>query len=111
MIKTYQQIDCPIASTAKIIGDLWTILIIRELIKEPKRFNQLQLSVSDSDLKSKISTKTLTQRLKFLEQERIIEKKDISNHSEYCLTSKGNELISIVQMIKIFGEKHLSTIN
>src|SRR5205814_4782006 len=56
---------CPVARTAKIISGKWTLLIIRDLASGVKRFNQLERSLNG------ISPKTLSERLRHLEEERI----------------------------------------
>ena len=54
---------CPVARTAKIISGKWTLLIIRDLASGVKRFNQLERSLDG------ISPKTLSERLRYLEEE------------------------------------------
>ncbi len=86
---------CPIAKTAEIIGDTWIILIVRDILKSPLRFSELERSLDG------ISSRTLTQKLYFLENEKIIEKNDL----HYTITNKGKEVGKIIKAMETFGEK------
>jgi DNA-binding HxlR family transcriptional regulator len=97
--------DCPIAKTARLVGDTWTLLIVRDLLSGPKRFGQLQESLGN------ISPKTLSQRLKMLEHAGFIWRHayaEIPPRVEYDLTEKGEALSDIIQALFEFGERHLS---
>lgn len=86
----------------KIIGSKWTILILRELCENKKRFNELQRSLQG------ISPKTLSLRLKELEEEGIVQKKifaEVPLHVEYSLTRKGQSLRDIIDKMRDWGEK------
>lgn len=86
----------------KIIGSKWTILILRELCENRKRFNELQRSLQG------ISPKTLSLRLKELEEEGIVQKKifaEVPLHVEYSLTHKGQSLREVIAKMKEWGEK------
>ena len=63
---------CPIAKATEILGEKWTLLIIRELLMGSTRFSELQRGLSS------ISPALLTRRLVFLEQNNLIFKKKIS---------------------------------
>jgi DNA-binding HxlR family transcriptional regulator len=96
---------CPMAAASKIIGDIWTLLIIRDLLKGAKRFNELLESLKG------ISSSTLVQRLKLLESENILTRvsfPEIPPRVEYSLTQKGTDLHLIVEAIKSYGEKYES---
>lgn len=95
---------CPIARTAELVGDTWTILIVRDLMGGAKRFGQLQESLGH------VSPKTLTQRLKRLESAGIITRQafaEIPPRVEYRLTAKGTALHDIIEAMRGFGELHL----
>jgi len=97
--------DCPIAKTARLVGDTWTLLIVRDLLSGPKRFGQLQESLGN------ISPKTLSQRLKMLESADLIRRHayaEIPPRVEYDLTEKGEALSDIIQALFEFGERYLS---
>lgn len=93
---------CPIEKTMDIIGKKWTIFILRDLLKGPKRFSQLQRSLQG------VSPKTLSDRLKELEKEEILTKTIfpvIPPHVEYTLTEKGKSLESILDEMKKWGKQ------
>ena len=84
---------CPIQKLTEIISDAWTILIIRDLLSAPKRFCQLESSLSG------ISTRTLTLKLTKLVDERMVENID----HYYTLTDKGNHLKPIISAMEKVG--------
>lgn len=90
---------CPLARTASIICDVWTPLIIRDLAKGPKRFTQLQRSVTG------ISPKTLSTRLKQLEQQGVIQRlaDPASARPRYELTPKGQALVPLIRDMRAYG--------
>ncbi len=93
---------CPIARTARLIGDTWTLLIVRDLMRGHKRFGELEESLSG------ISPKTLSQRLKMLEAAGVITRQafaEIPPRVEYALTDKGQALIPIIEAMQEFGER------
>ena len=95
---------CPVARTLDIIGDRWTILILRDLIREgPRKFQDLQRAFP------KMSPNTLSTRLKTLEQHGIVERRIYEDHpprAEYLLTVKGLELRAVLRTLRLWGEKH-----
>ncbi|MFE4117807.1 winged helix-turn-helix transcriptional regulator [Priestia sp. YIM B13448] len=92
---------CPIAKTLDVIGTKWTFLIIRDLLIEgTMRFRDLLKSMDG------ISPKTLSLRLKELENHGIVERKvfpEVPPRVEYTLTEKGKRLESIFIELKRFG--------
>lgn len=96
--------NCPIARTAALVGDMWTILIVRDLMHGPRRFGQLQESLGN------VSPKTLSQRLKMLEHANILTRHafaEIPPRVEYTLTEKGGALSHIIEAMREFGEEYL----
>lgn len=96
---------CPIARTAELVGDRWTILIIRDLMSGCKRFGQLQESLGH------VSPKTLSQRLKTLEHADLLTREafaEIPPRVEYTLTERGWALYDTIQAMSAFGERYLS---
>ncbi len=87
---------CPVIYAANLIGDTWVILIVRELLLGPARFCELERSLGG------ISTRTLTAKLKKLEEEDIVRK----NELYYSLTSKGVALGASIATIEQFGKKY-----
>lgn len=92
---------CPIARTLDIIGTKWTFLIIRDLLIEgTMRFSDLLRSMDG------ISPKTLSIRLKELENYGILERKvyaEVPPRVEYTLTDKGKQLEGVFIELKRFG--------
>lgn len=96
--------NCPIAKTADLVGDTVVLIILRELISGSKRFGDIHAALQG------VSTRTLTEKLKKLEQQEIItriEYKEKPPRVEYQLTQKGKGLKKIVQALLVYGEKYL----
>jgi DNA-binding HxlR family transcriptional regulator len=88
---------CPVARTAEILADRWTVLIIRELLADVNHFNQLQRGLPH------MSRTLLAERLRRLERAGVLERRVVGRgkQTEYRLTSAGRELQSIIDQ---FGE-------
>jgi DNA-binding HxlR family transcriptional regulator len=103
MMKSYQQFG-PIAMTLDVIGDRWTIIIVRDLYFGRSRFNDL-LAASPG-----MSTKILSERLKLLEQHGLVTREVYSEHplrAEYKLTEKGMSLEPVLNAIGEWGGRNL----
>jgi len=98
--------QCPVARALDIIGERWTILIMRDMfLFGPRRFQDLQESLSG------IAPNTLSARIKTLEASGIIERKLYSEHpprAEYSLTEKGRALGPALRALRDWGEKYTS---
>ncbi|MGK7925674.1 MAG: winged helix-turn-helix transcriptional regulator [Spirulina sp.] len=96
---------CPIASTLDLVGDRWTLLIVRDMMFFHKhRFEEFL------DSPEGISTNVLANRLKLLEELGLVTKQPYSNHSRrmsYELTEKGESLRPVLKVIARWGLKHL----
>jgi DNA-binding HxlR family transcriptional regulator len=95
---------CPVARTARIISGKWTLLIIRDLASGVKRFNQLERSLQG------ISPKTLSERLRALEDEGIIVREtfaEVPPRVEYSLTEKGKGLGEMISCMRCYGTRWL----
>src|SRR5438552_8334059 len=95
---------CPIARTAEIISGKWTLLIIRDLASGVKRFNQLERSLHG------ISPKTLSERLRYLEEKGIIFRQtfaEVPPRVEYSLSEKGHDLVDVVECMRCYGKQWL----
>ncbi len=96
---------CPIACTLDLIGDRWTLLIIRDMLFFHKqRFDEFLASPEG------ISTNILSNRLKTLEQQGLIEKQPYSNHSRrmhYTLTEKGKSLRPVLKTMIVWGLRQI----
>lgn len=95
---------CPVANTLDIIGDRWTLLIVRDIFKGKRRYKEFLESAE------KIPTNILANRLKTMEEADIIERKIYSERPpryEYALTENGEKLGEIVKMLYNWGNKNL----
>ncbi len=101
--------DCPIAQASMLVGDMWVILIIRDLLTGERRFTELEHSLVSSANHS-INSRTLTDRLKMLEEMKVVTRK-VYAHTlppkvEYSLTEKGKALSSVIEKIRHYGQKY-----
>lgn len=100
--ETHDAAECPVVLTARIVSGKWTLLVLRDLESGPKRFTELERSLSG------ISPRTLSQRLRVLEAEGIIARTAYSEtppRVDYELTPKGSALMPIVSAMRIWGEE------
>jgi len=104
MMESSYDSKCPVARTLNIIGERWTILILRDLFREgPRRFQDFQRSLPG------VSPNTLSARLKSLEEHGVIARKFYEEHpprAEYLLTDKGRTLGPILKALLDWGLKH-----
>src|SRR5437763_14703318 len=95
---------CPIARTLDIIGERWTILILRDLVVGgPQKFQDFQQSLAG------ISPNTLSARLKRLEESGVVERRFYEQHpprAEYLLTAKGRALGPVLKALLDWGRAH-----
>ena len=97
--------DCPIACSLDLIGDRWTLLIVRDLFLGKRRFSEFL--ESDEGIKTNI----LTDRLKRLERARLVRRQRYQNHPpryEYHLTDVGRDLSPMLEVIYRWGQAHLT---
>ena len=96
--------ESPVAYTLSVIGSSWTCLILRDLILHgARRFQDLQDSLDG------IAPTTLSERLKTLERNGVLERRFYSMsppRAEYMLTAKGRDLGPIVAAMRAWGRKH-----
>jgi DNA-binding HxlR family transcriptional regulator len=101
--RTYDtQTHCPVARTLDVVGDRWTILVLRDLSWGRRKFSALLTSLSG------ISTNLLSDRLKRLEEHGMIERVFYSDHpprAEYRLTAKGRAFVPVLVAMKAYGEE------
>ena len=92
---------CPVSKATEIIGEKWTLLILRELLMGTSRFNDFQRSMS------RISPTVLNKRLKQLEEKGVVLKKRLSGQKgfEYRLTAMGKELEPLIEQVAIWGQR------
>ena len=98
--------NCPVARVADLVGDSWSILIIRDLLLGTKRFGDLEVSLKG------VSTRTLTKKLKMLEDRGMITRTEFSEKPprvEYALTKTGHAFNVVIEAMREFGEEYLVT--
>lgn len=96
--------DCPVCRTAEIVCGKWTLLVIRDLAAGVSRFCELERSLGG------ISPRTLSLRLRSLEEEGIVERRtypQVPPRVEYALTDKGRALIPLVESMRAYGSTWL----
>jgi len=95
---------CPVCRTAEIVCGKWTLLLVRDLSEGRSRFCELERSLAG------ISPRTLSLRLRALEEEGIVERHtfpEVPPRVEYALTDKGLALLPIVEDMRSYGERWL----
>jgi len=104
MTKSYGIDTCPVARTLDLIGERWTILLLRDLLLEgPRRFVDFQASLPG------VAPNTLSARLKALEDNGLVQRALYSERPprvEYILTDKGKSLGPVVRAMRDWGTKH-----
>ena len=102
MATSYGQ-DCPVARTLDVIGEKWTLLVLRDLFRKgPLRFQQLEASLAG------VAPNTLSARLKGLEAQGVIAARLYETHPprfEYFLTEKGKALGPVLKALHSWGER------
>ena len=96
---------CPVCLTADVVCGKWTLLIIRDLAEGRSRFCELERSLHG------ISPRTLSLRLRALEEEGIVERHtfpEVPPRVEYALTEKGVALLPIVEDMRAYGRRWLA---
>lgn len=103
MGRSYRQ-KCPVAQTLDIIGERWTLLILRDLfLHGPRRYQDFQESLTG------IAPNTLSARLKAMEAHGLIKRELYSEHPprlEYHLTDKGKSLGPVLKALREWGQRH-----
>lgn len=93
---------CPIGKVVDLVGDSSSLLIVRDLLEGPKRFSELEKSLT-------ASTRTLAKKLKHLEHEGIVMRKANREAAcvQYRLTPKGAAFHKVVDSMRAYGKKYL----
>lgn len=94
---------CPVATTVALIGSKWKLLIIRNLLARPWRFNELKKALEG------ISQKVLTDSLRSMEADGIITRTvypEVPPRVEYALTELGESLKPILDSMRTWGEAY-----
>src|SRR4026209_923810 len=104
MPKNYAQ-ACPVAKALELVGDRWTLLIVRDLLHEgARRFQDFQQSLTG------LAPAILSDRLKLMEEHGLVTRRFYSDHpprAEYILTDKGKDLGLVVGAPAAGGRRHV----
>ena len=95
--------DCPVQTTVQLIGSKWKLLIMRNLLVRPWRFNELRKSLEG------ISQKVLTDNLRQLEEDGIITRTiypEVPPRVEYALSELGESMRPIIKSMEEWGRKY-----
>ena len=102
---TFKRSGCPIANSLDIMGDKWTLVVLRDLYCGKKTYSELASSPEN------IPTNRLAERLKRLEQEGIVTRSPYQERPtryEYLLTEKGKDTLPIMQAMSRWGNKYFA---
>jgi len=103
-VEFFKRSECPVTNTLEIIGDKWTLVIIRDLFLGKRTYGDFQVSAE------RIPTNILADRLKRLESAGIVEKfpyQDKPVRYEYRMTDKGKDLQKVLKALKDWGLKYI----
>ncbi|AUO47448.1 winged helix-turn-helix transcriptional regulator [Pseudomonas ogarae] len=98
-----QNSECPVARTLDVIGDRWSLMIIRDAFDDIRRFSEFQKSLG-------VAKNILASRLKALVEVGVFDVRpasDGSAYKEYVLTEKGREIFPVVVSLRQWGERFL----
>ena len=104
MNPVHETTSCAVAACAEVIGAKWTAILVHDLSEGPRRFSELEHSCAG------ISPRTLSERLRALEQEGIVVRRSYPESPprvEYELTAKGEALLPIIDAMREFGRDWL----
>lgn len=96
--KSYEQV-CPMATALDFVGDRWTILILRELLGGPGRFQELRNGLPG------IATNLLTERLRRMEADGIVRRVDVGGSGLYTLTEAGSGIRIAIEELGMWGAR------
>jgi DNA-binding HxlR family transcriptional regulator len=99
--KTFDHMNCSLAQTLNIIGERWTLLILRDAFFGTKRFGQFERSLG-------IAKNILSARLNMLVEEGIMARRESTEgaHTEYVLTEQGLDLQPVLLSMTHWGDRH-----
>jgi len=99
--------ECPVATTVSLIGSKWKLLIMRNLLERPWRFNELKKNLVG------ISQKVLTDSLRSMEEDGIITRTvypEVPPHVEYALSDLGESMRPILTAMQEWGTNYKETL-
>ncbi|NUP05984.1 MAG: helix-turn-helix transcriptional regulator [Polyangiaceae bacterium] len=100
---------CPINMAVEVLGDTWTLLILRDMMFAGKRHFRDLLQCEE-----RIASNILADRLRLLTLEKVITKSEDPTHKQkaiYSLTEKGIQLLPVLVQIRIWGAHHMGKID
>jgi len=103
MLTRKEMPECPVATTVQLIGSKWKLLILRNLLARPWRFNELKRSLEG------VSQKVLTDSLRSLEEDGLVVRTDYGENPprvEYSLSEMGQSLSPVLQAMQAWGEMY-----
>lgn len=101
--KSLASSQCPVARATDIIGDRWSLLIVRDAFDGVRRFGDFRASLG-------VASNVLTDRLRTLVEAGVLDvvpASDGTAYQEYVLTRKGEGLFPVIVMLRQWGEAHL----
>lgn len=104
MIKKEELPACPVAATVQVIGSKWKLLILRNLLDRPWRFNELQRALEG------ISQKVLTDSLRSMEADGIVTRTvfpEVPPRVEYSLSELGKTMLPIISSMEKWGKEYI----
>ncbi len=107
-MKNLYHLPCNIAQTLNIIGDKWTLLILRQLMLGNDTYKEIQTNLEG------IPSNLLSDRLKGLEEDELIYSELYQQHPpryRYLLTERGEDLNDVFNVIFMWNEKHMKNCN
>ena len=108
-MKTKEELpECPVATTVSLIGNKWKLLILRNLLVRPWRFNELHRNLEG------ISQKVLTESLRQMETDGIITRTvypEVPPRVEYALSEIGESMRPILMSMQEWGNNYKATLN
>ena len=99
-LKSFDHFNCSLAQTLSVIGEHWTLLILRDAFFGARRFEEFQRSLG-------IARNVLSTRLKKLVEAGVLEKSDGPGHPEYRLTEKGLALQPVMVSMTQWGDRYM----
>ena len=104
-VKAVQEEVCPVAEAAKLLGDKWTLIILRNLANGPRRFKELEQSGEG------VSPSVLAARLRELEERGMVIRtsyNEIPPRVEYRLDVKGQNALPVIEALRVYGSRWLT---
>src|SRR5580700_5676599 len=99
----YSKEHCSVAAALSVVGDPWTLLILRDAFQGVRRFDDWQSRLG-------VARNVLAARLKSLVDQGVLEPRLYSEHpprKDYVLTAKGRDLRGVLQVLKDWGDRHV----